>query len=137
MKRLPLLLLLVCGLPTRGLAYIEGGSPTLGRLTKEAVHIVVLRVDRVSLERRVIVFRKVADLKGNDPQVEVKHQLADGVHPGLPHAVLDWAEPGKLAVCFHDGKVCLTCIGAAWYQCSALPAPWWTMTAGRPELAYA
>src|SRR5262249_20243849 len=61
----------------------------------------------------------------------------DGIHPGQPHTILDWAEPGKIAVCFHNGKVCQTCIGTSWYQCSVLQAPWWTMTAGKPELAYA
>jgi hypothetical protein len=40
-------------------------------------------------------------------------------------------------VCFLSGKTCVTCIGRFWYACAATDAPWWTMTAGRPELAYA
>jgi HEAT repeat protein len=137
MKRLPLLPLIVCGSAAPAHAYIEGGTPTLGKLTNDAVHVVVLRVDKVNLERRVIIFNKIADLKGKDPQVQAKHQVTDGSHPGEPRTLLDWAEPGKIAVCFHNGKVCQTCIGTYWYQCSATEAPWWTMTSGKPELAYA
>jgi hypothetical protein len=136
MKRLPLLLLIVCGFSSPALAYIEGGTPTLGKLIKDASHIVVLQVDRVNLEKRVILFNKIADLKGKDPQVQVKHQITDGIHPGQPHTILDWAEPGKIAVCFHNDQVALTCIGSSWYECAAGQAPWWTMTAGRPECSY-
>jgi HEAT repeat protein len=137
MKRLPLLLLLVFGYSTPAHAYIEGGTPTLGKLMSDSVHIVVLQVDKVSREKRVIVFNKIADLKGNDPQAQARHQLTDGIHPGQPHTILDWAEPGRIAICFHNGKVCQTCIGTYWYQCSAIEAPSWSMTSGKPELAYA
>jgi HEAT repeat protein len=136
MKRFSLLLI-VCACSTPAHAYIEGQTPTLGKLTNDAVHIVVLQVDKVNLEKRVIIFNKIADLKGKDPQVQVKHQITDGaIHPEQAHAILDWAEPGKIAVCFHNEKVCQTCVGTNWYQCSAMEAPWWSMTWGSPELAY-
>src|SRR5262249_32937412 len=136
-KRLPLLLLIVCGPAAPAHGYIEGGTPTLGKLTNDAVHIVALQVDRVSLEKRVILFNKIADLKGKDPQVRVKHLITDGIHPGQPHAILDWAEPGLVAIAFHDGKFCQTCIGGFWYECAAAADGWWIMTSGKPELAYA
>jgi HEAT repeat protein len=103
----------------------------------QATHIVVLRVDKVSREKQVIVFARVADLKGADWPEVVKHQLTDGFHPRQARTVLDWAEPGALAVCFQVGNGCLTCIGGYWYQCAAREAPWWTMTTGRPDLCYA
>jgi hypothetical protein len=57
----PLLLPIVCGSSTTAHAYIEGGTPTLGKLTNDAVHIVVLQVDKVNLEKRVILFNKMAE----------------------------------------------------------------------------
>jgi HEAT repeat protein len=137
MKRLPLLLVIAFSLPTSAHGYIEGGTPTLGKLANDAVHIVVLQVDKVSREKRAILFNKIADLKGKDPQAQVKHQITDGIHQGQAHTILEWADPGKVAVCFHNGKVCQTCIGIYWYECSVTQAPWWIMTAGKPELAYA
>src|SRR5262249_32461993 len=87
--------------------------------------------------KQVVIFGKVADLKGKDAPAVVKHQLTAGFHPRQARTVLDWAEPGKIAVCFHNEKVSLTCLGGFWYECAAGEAPWWTMTAGRPELSYA
>ncbi len=117
-------------------AYVDG-TPSLGKLMTDATHIVVLRVETVSQEKRVIIFKKMTDLKGTSANGEVKHKITDGFHPREPKLILDWAEPGKIAIAFHDGKAAVICIGPYWYQCSALEAPWWTMTTGRPELSLA
>jgi HEAT repeat protein len=128
--------LLALGTAPPAPAYIAA-LPTLGKVTRDAPHVVVLRVDKVSREKQVVIFSKVADLKGTDAPDVVKHKLTDGSHPRQAHMILDWAEPGQIAVCFHNEKVSVTCIGAFWYECAAAEAPWWTMTVGRPELSYA
>jgi HEAT repeat protein len=113
-----------------------GSYPTLGKLTADSRHIVVLQVDKVSRDKQVVLFKKAADLKGKDAPEVMKHKLTDGFHPRQARTVLDWAEPGQIAVCFHNEQACVTCIGRYWYECAAGAAPWWTMTAGRPELSY-
>jgi HEAT repeat protein len=136
MRRWLSLLLVFLGAPAPAWAYIAA-LPTLGKVIADADHVAVLRVDKVSRDKQVVVFTKVADLKGKDSPEEVKHRLTDGSHPRQARTILDWAEPGEIAVCFHNEKVSLTCIGGFWYECAAGEAPWWTMTAGRPELSYA
>lgn len=129
------LLLVLFLLPRPALAYVDVSS-TLGDVIKEANAITVLKVEKVSQAKRAIIFKKVADLKGKSPE-DVRHELAEGFHPREPKIVLDWAEPGKIALCFTTGRASVTCIGDYWYECGALEAPWWTMTSGRPELALA
>jgi hypothetical protein len=65
MKRTLSLMLIVLATPTQARAYI-GAIPTLGKITSDSSQIVVLQVDKVSRERQVIIFKKVADLKGKD-----------------------------------------------------------------------
>ncbi len=136
MKRLVILLLAFFLSAGAARAYVDG-TPSLGKLMTDAAVISVLRVETVSHEKRVIIFKKMADLKGMSPSGEVKHKITDGFHPREPKLILDWAEPGKIAICFHDGKAAVICIGPYWYQCAALADSWWTMTSGRPELSLA
>src|SRR5439155_14662894 len=136
LKRLLFATAILFGLTTPSRAYIDA-SPTLAQLTKAATNIVVLRVEKVSREKRVLIYRKVADLKGQHPAEQVKHQITDGWHPGEARLILRWAEPGKVAVCFSNGTVSETCIGNYWYECSAQEPPWWRMTSGQARLAYA
>jgi HEAT repeat protein len=136
MNRLAWPLAAVLGLAAPARAYIDA-TPTLARVIQDSTHIAVLEVVKVSQERRGIIFKKVADLKGKFEQEEVKHLITDGLHPREPRTVLDWAAPGNVAVCFANNKVCLICIGRYWYECSAREAPWWAMTRGRPELSLA
>src|SRR5262249_30316441 len=117
-------------------AYIDS-APTLGRIVNEASHIVVLQVEKVSKEKSVVIYRKIADLKGSDPSSRVKHQIRDDLNPRAYQTILQWAEPGKIAICFSDGKVSQICVGRYWYECHAGEAPWWTMTGGRPHLSFA
>jgi HEAT repeat protein len=106
-------------------------------VVNQSTRVVLLQVDRVSREKRIIIYRKVADLKGKDSDDVVKHKLTDGYHPREWRTVLDWAEPGGLAVCFYTGSGSLTCVGRYWYLCSTKESGWGTMIAGRPEMAYA
>jgi HEAT repeat protein len=118
-------------------AYIAA-MPTLGKITTDSSHIVVLQVDKVNREKQVIIFKRVADLKGKGAADVVKHKLQGGLHPRQSRTILDWAEPGSIAVSFQNGeRTCVTCIGGFWYECAAHQAPWWIMTTGRPELSYA
>src|SRR6516225_4968523 len=130
------LIILTLGVAVRPLpAYIDA-APTLGRIIRESSAIAVLEVVKVSPEKRVVVYRKVADLKGQSSD-EAKHQLTDGLHPREPKLILDWAQPGKRAVCFVRGPAALICIGPYWYETAAKSPPWWTMTRGRSELSLA
>jgi hypothetical protein len=138
-KRALLCLAVLLGLPcARAGAYVDHMSGfTLGYVIEHSPTVVVLQVEKVSLERRAIVFKKVSDLKGQHPTERVKHRLKDGLQPHELKAILDWAEPGRIAVCFHDGKVAQTCIGRYWYQCHATRDAWWRMSHGQGDLCFA
>src|SRR5215469_10764543 len=103
-------LLIVLGTAAPSWAYIAA-MPTLGKVTKDASHIVVLEVDKVSRDKQVVIFKKVADLKGKDSPDVAKHRLTDGPHPRQARTILDWAEPGKIAISFQSEKASVTCIG--------------------------
>jgi HEAT repeat protein len=104
---------------------------------RDAPEIVVLEVDKVSRDKQVIVFKKIANLKGNDPAGEMKHKLTDGFHPRQSRTILDWAVPGNIAICFRTDNIALTCIGSYWYQCSPSGPSGWVMATGRADLCYA
>jgi HEAT repeat protein len=112
--------------------------PTLGRLVQyDATHVAVLRVEAVSKDKRLVVYRKVADLKGKYPAERVRQRvarrIADPPHPEEnprprdAKSVLDAARPGEVAVFFHDAerKFCATCVGGAWYVGWAGADGWW------------
>src|SRR5262245_65508624 len=137
MKRSLLLLLVLCAAPARSEAYMAA-MPTLGKIIKDSSAFAGLESDKVSWENQAVIFKKVADLKGKGVPDVVKHKLTDGFHPRQSRTILDWAEPGAIAVCFQQGEHnAVICIGGYWYQCAAAEAPWWTMTTGRLELSYA
>jgi HEAT repeat protein len=118
-------------------AYVDA-SPSLGSVIRDSSNIAVLEVTKVNVEKRVIIYKKVADLKGRHPTEEVRHAIGEGNHPREPKAVLDLAKPGTIAICFHNGKVAQTCLGKYWYEAAASQeAPWWRMTYGRTELSLA
>jgi HEAT repeat protein len=137
MKRLLSLLFIFAAPTTPSLAYLAA-MPTLGKIITDSSNIVVLQVDKVNRDKQVVVFKKLADLKGKALPEVVKHKLTDGFHPRQARTILDWAEPGMIAICFQHGeRTCVTCIGGYWYECAVNEIPWWTMTTGRPELSYA
>jgi len=122
-------------LPSWAGAYIDT-CPSLGTVVASATSIVILQVDRVSADKRVVIYKKIADLKGKHPAEQIKHQITDGGHPREPKGILDWAKPGRIAIGFINDKVFLTFIGRQWYESAAGEPPWWTMTRGCPELLY-
>ncbi len=89
MKRLLCPLVALLTLPGPAPAYIDR-PPTLGRLIRyDASDIAVFRVEKVSKEKGVIIYEKVADLKGKYPTEQIRQaidpRLADPLGPrGLP-----------------------------------------------------
>src|SRR5579862_973962 len=112
---------------------------TLGFVVNQSAHVAVVRVDKVSREKKVVVFKKVADLKGTFPQEEFKVQVTDGFRSHEPHLFLGWADPGRTAVAFSDGTTTQLCLGTLWVEVTARPeAPgWWTMSHLQSNLSYA
>src|SRR5258708_39944594 len=84
-------------------AYVEAHY-TLPRVIKESTNIVVMKVFKVNKERKLIYYKKVADLKGKHPVDEIKHNVGvGGVHAFEQEAAIEWGEPGKNAIIFHNG----------------------------------
>src|SRR5436190_23864991 len=139
MKWLPCAAAVLFGLATPSWAYIDR-PPTLGRLVQyDATHIVVLRVEKVSKAKQVIIYQKMADLKGKYPSDQIRQRITrrstdppgpeESPRPRSGQSILDWAVPGKLAVFFHDAdrKASATCVGRAWYFGWAGKDGWWSM----------
>src|SRR5262249_23502261 len=77
-------------------------------------------------------YRKIKDLKGKHPTNEIRHNIGKGgFHPREWQYPMEWAEPGKIAVFFHNGGASETCIGNYWYQAYA-GGEWWGMSHGEP-----
>src|SRR5262249_39412277 len=135
-SRLPIIVLAAFLATAPAWAYVDG-SPTLGPVIRESANIYVVEVVKVNVEKRVIFYRKVADLKGPAAPAEIRHALSDGCHLREPKTVLDLAEPGRLAVCFANGNIVRTCLGQYWYESTAIQAEggaaWWRMSRGLPE----
>ncbi len=123
-------------LPCSVQAYIDV-TPTLGRIINDSDHIVLLRVEKVDLERRVILFHKLADLKGRTSSAPVKHRITNGLHPREPATILEWAERGQSALSFQNERTAEICIGNYWYECSAAADGWWIMNCGQAQLTFA
>ena len=136
MKRLLCLLLLFLlfgAWASPASAYVEIPY-TLGRVLNESSNIVLMKVEKVNKERRLIFYKKVADLKGKHPDEDIKHIITDGFHAREPKYIMDWAEPGKLAVFFYQGGASETCIGDYWYQ-AYNQNPWWGMSHSEPFMS--
>jgi hypothetical protein len=113
-------------------AYVEAPY-TLGRVIAESSNILVMRVEKVDKEKNMIIYRKVRDLKGQHPTDVIKHNIGkQGYHEREWKYVMEWAEPGKTAIFFHNGGASETCIGSYWYQ--AYAGDWWGMSHGEPFL---
>ncbi len=135
MKRVLALLLLFLSAAS-GRAYVDI-SPTLGYIIKDSTSIAVIQIDKISVEKRGIIFKKIADLKEPLQGDVMRHHLEQGSHPREPKIVLDWAQPGKIAIAFISDKTALICTGEYWYECVYRSDSWWIMNSGRPELSLA
>ena len=108
---------LLAAWPTRPAhGYVEAAH-SLGAVVQLSSNILVMRVEKVDKQNNLIVYRKVRDLKGTHPTDVIKHNIGrGGFHPREWQYPMEWAEPGKTAVFFHNGSASETCIGTYWYQ---------------------
>jgi len=114
-------------------AYIEAPYP-LGRLMNESTNILVAQVEKVDKEKNLIIYRKIQDLKGKHPTDVLRHNIGKGgFHPREWQNIMALAEPGKMAVIFHNGGASETCLDTYWYQCYA-GGDWWNMSHAEPFL---
>jgi outer membrane protein assembly factor BamB len=137
-----LIALLSAGGGRRAHGFIDIPVPSLAQLCKDADAVAVLRVEKVSREKRGIAFSKVRDLKGsfptqgkyfggtfthvirecpNDWLMSRPHNYVDAERMELQNqAVLAWAAEGETAVIFQRGGEQAVCVGPLWY--TARPA---------------
>jgi hypothetical protein len=126
-------LLMVTWLTTPSLAYVEAPM-SLGAIIQQSTTIVLMRVESVDKDKNIIVYRKIRDIKGKHPQDVIKHNIGrGGLRPNEWKPQMDWAEPGKTAVFFHNGGASETCIGTWWYQAYG-GGEWWNHSHGEPFL---
>ena len=123
--------------PPEARAYVEAPH-SLGMIVNLSSHIVLLRVASVDRKENNIIFTKVRDLKGKHVQTEIRHAIGKkGFEPREWQTVMNWAEPGKMAVMFHNGTAAETCIGHYWHQTYGNHTDvngWWGMVHGEPYL---
>jgi hypothetical protein len=146
--------LLLAAWPSPAGAYITAPVQTLGQLCG-STYITLVRVEKFSREKGVIIYRKVRDLKGTYPREQIRHAFdlkntplhkGPGDVPVRPDDVdwryaLDWAEVGKTAVCFtlkYDpyGDFGHTYIDKCWYatMCPARDWDFWWSIYSDPAL---
>jgi FG-GAP-like repeat/FG-GAP repeat len=114
-------------------AYVEAPH-SLGQVIQLSSNIMIVRVERVDRDKNLIIYRKIEDLKGKHPTDIIKHNIGrGGIRPNEWKHSMDWAEPGKIAVFFHNGGASETCLGTYWYQAYA-GGEWWNHSHGEPFL---
>jgi hypothetical protein len=112
-------------------AYVEAPL-SLGSVVNQSSNVLLMRVEKVDREKNLIIYRKIRDIKGKHPTDIIKHNIGrGGFNPREWQYPMQWAEPGKLAVFFHNGGASETCIGTYWYQTYA-GGEWWNMSHGEP-----
>jgi hypothetical protein len=114
-------------------AYVEAPM-SLGSVIAQSTNVCAMVVTKVDRQNNLIVYQKVADIKGKHPTDVIKHNIGrGGLRPGEWQEIMAWAEVGKPAVFFHNGSASETFIGPTWYQ--AYPnGEWWGMSHGEPFL---
>jgi hypothetical protein len=100
----------------------------------ESTNIVVMELTRINTEKNLLVFKKVADLKGKHPTNDIKHNIGKrGFHEREWKNIMQWAEVGKKAVFFYNAEASETCLGTYWYQ-AYREGEWWAMSHAEPFL---
>src|SRR5438445_2836535 len=113
--------------------YVEAPM-SLGSVIAQSTNVMLVQVQAVDREKNLIIFRKVRDIKGKHPTDVIKHNIGrGGLRANEWKPQMDWAEPGKLAVFFHNGGASEMCIGNWWYQAYA-GGEWWDHSHGEPYL---
>jgi hypothetical protein len=97
-------------------------------------HVALVRVEKVDKEKRVIVYRKIRDLKGKWPTEVIRHSIGPG--GGERQVILDWAEVGKTTLTFalESYKWSHTYVDTLWYAANTADWQWWTMSHAEPVL---
>src|SRR5262245_22228062 len=114
-------------------AYVEVPY-TLGKTIDESTHVVHVEVKKADQERKYIIFKKLADLKGTFDGDEIKHNIGErGFHEREWKNIMAWAAPGAQAVIFANADASETCIGTYWYQCYKV-GEWWGVTHAEPYM---
>ncbi|HEX5273443.1 MAG TPA: hypothetical protein VFW33_23260, partial [Gemmataceae bacterium] len=116
-------------------AYVDL-APTLARVVNESRAIAVAEVDRLSIEKGIVILKRVRDLKGEVAAEPIRHRVIGDKDAAIDRAVLEWAEPGARCVLFVSGRTTLVCIGRGWYQVHAADG-YWQLGAARPDLPLA
>ncbi len=127
-------IVLLCVAPREARAYVEAPH-SLGQVVNLSQAIMVLRVESVDRAKKVIVYRKVRDLKGQHKGDVIRHNIGDpkGGFPAREWTnVMNWADVGKTGIFFHNGGQGEMCTGKSWYQIYASGGEWWGMTHGEP-----
>ena len=129
----PLAVLLAAVFTAPAHAYVEAPH-SMGMIVNLSTNVVLMQVEKVDKEKNLIIFRKVKDIKGVHPTDLIKHNIGrGGYNPREWQYIMEWAEPGKMAVFFHNGGESETCIGNYWYQ-TGNGGEWWNLTHGEPFL---
>jgi hypothetical protein len=114
-------------------AYIEAPH-SLGKCVHESTNVVLVELAKVNADKNLLIFKKVADIKGKHPTAEIKHNIGKrGFHEREWKNVMAWAEVGKRAVVMYNAEASETCIGTYWYQCYR-EGDWWGMSHAEPFL---
>lgn len=130
---LPLVIALLVCFPFSARGYVEAPH-SLGRCVHESTVIMLVEVTRVNTEKNLIIYKKLADIKGKHPANEIKHNIGKkGFHEREWKNVMQWAEVGKKAVFMSNGDASETCIGSYWYQ-AYREGEWWGMSHAEPFL---
>lgn len=155
MKRTLLLASSLLLVARAGDAYITAPVQTLGQLCAWSTYVTLVRVEKVSREKGIIVYKKVRDLKGVYPRDQIRHAFdlrntplhkGSGDVPVRPDEVdwkyaIAWAEVGKTAVVVslkYDpfGDFGHTYIDKCWYatMCPARDWDFWWAIYSDPAL---
>jgi hypothetical protein len=113
-------------------AYVEAPL-TLGKIVNDSTNIILMRVEKVDRERNLVIYRKIKDIKGVHPTDQIKHNIGKaGFNPREWQYAMEAAQPGNVAVMFHNGSASETYVPGYWYQVYA--GDWWAMSHGEPFL---
>ncbi|MCE9532724.1 MAG: hypothetical protein K8T89_16630, partial [Planctomycetes bacterium] len=113
-------------------AYVEAPM-SFGAVVSQATTICLMQVTKVDKTQNLIIYQKIQDIKGKHPTEVIKHTIKQELKAGEIKEIMNWAEPGKMAVFFYSGGASETCTGLNWYQAYA-QGEWWGMSHGEPFL---
>ena len=115
MTRILLAALALCVVLRPAEGYIDAFRPaSLGEVCARADSVTVMKVDKFSKEKGVIIYRKVKDLKGAFPRDDFREVLSKAHLEGDRKHRLDWVAEGKTVLVFRYENRVAVCIGDHW-----------------------